>query len=141
MRSKYDSDYYGWAMDTAASLRAGRLDQIDAAATAEEIEGLGKWERRRLHGALVQLFLHLLKSKHQPNGAASWPVSIEKQRRQIGRIIEDNSSLKPLLSDPVFLDEAYGDAVLDAVIETGLSKSTFPVTCPFSAAETKLPQE
>jgi hypothetical protein len=136
MPSLYETDYFKWAMQTAAALREGRLEEIDREATAEEIEDLGKSERRSLHSALVQLFLHLLKSQYQPDVAgASWQISVEKQRRQIARIVKENPSLKPLLCDSAFVEDAYGDAVLDAVLETGLSKGVFPSTSPYGIAD------
>lgn len=139
MPSLYERDYYKWAMETAAALREGRLQDVDLEATAEEIEDLGKSERRSLQSALTQLFMHLLKRKYQPQLATvSWEVSIEAQRLNIADILEENPSLAPLLKDVVFVDKAYTKAVLAAVGETGLQKSTFPGKCPFGVADTKL---
>jgi hypothetical protein len=127
-------------METAKALRAGRIEDVDLAATAEEIEDLGKSERRSLHSAVVQLFLHLLKSKYQPNLAtASWKISIEKQRLKIADILDENPSLKPLMNDSRFMTKIYAEAVLDAAVETGLPKSTFPAKNPFTVADTKAP--
>jgi hypothetical protein len=137
MPSLYEIDYFKWAMDTAAALREGRIQDVDMEAAAEEIEDLGKSERRSLHSALVQLFKHLLKSKYQPQLATvSWEVSIEKQRRQVARLLEENPSLKTLLTCSDFMADVYGDAVLDAIVETGLPKGTFPAECPFTVADT-----
>jgi hypothetical protein len=138
MPSRYETDYYAWAMETARALRAGRIQDVDLAAAAEEIEDLGKSERRSLHSAVVQLFLHLLKSKYQPNLAtASWQISIEKQRLRIADILDENPSLRPLLKDVKFMAKVYTEAVLDAAVETGLPKSTFPAKNPFTVADTK----
>jgi hypothetical protein len=138
MPSKYETDYYGWAMETAAALRDGRLHEIDLAAAAEEIEDLGRSERRSLHSALVQLFLHLLKCKYQPNlESRSWQISIKKQRLKIAQILADNPSLASCISDSTFLADAYAEAILDAAAETGLAESSFPAECPFTAADTK----
>lgn len=134
MPSKYETDYYAWTMETSAALRDGRLQDVDLAAAAEEIEDLGKSERRGLHSAVVPLFLHLLKSKHQPNLATpGWRISIRKQRVKVSDIIEENPSLRPLLSDPAFIAKAYREAVLDAMIETGLLECAFPAECPFTS--------
>jgi hypothetical protein len=136
MPSLYETDYHQWAMETAAALREGRLEDIDLEATAEEIEDLGKSERRALRSAVVQLFMHLLKTKYQPHlDGASWQASIAKQRVEIAENIEENPSLKPLLSDPAFIKRAYLAAVLGAIEETNLPKETFPATCPFTVAD------
>jgi hypothetical protein len=139
MPSLYETDYHKWAMETAAALREGRLHDIDLEATAEEIEDLGKSERHSLESAVTQLFLHLLKTKFQPHLAgASWEASIKKQRVKIAKITSENPSLTPLLTNRTFLQDAYRDAVLDAVIETGLPESTFPAACPFGPDDLKV---
>jgi hypothetical protein len=51
------------------------------------------------------------------------------------RILRENPSFAPLLEQPDFIAEAYGDAVLDAMAETGLDASTFPSLCPYDAKE------
>ncbi len=57
----YDRDFYAWANEQAGLLRAGRLTDVDIAHIAEEIESLGKSEKRELVGRLAVLLLHLLK--------------------------------------------------------------------------------
>jgi hypothetical protein len=134
MPSLYETDYHKWAMETAAALREGRLQDVDLQATAEEIEDLGKSERHSLESAVEQLFLHLLKTKYQPHLAGtSWQASIKKQRLKIAKVTEENPSLEPLLTNTSFLKGAYRTAVLDAVIETGLPEATFPAACPFGS--------
>jgi hypothetical protein len=48
MSQSYDRDFYAWANAQAALLRAGRLSEADIAHIAEEIESLGKTEKREL---------------------------------------------------------------------------------------------
>ena len=62
-------------------------------------------------------------------------MSILKQIRTLRKILRENPSFGPLLEQPDFIAEAYGDAVLDAMAETGLDASTFPPECPYDAAE------
>ncbi len=40
MSDAYETDFYAWAMEQAALLRAGRLDAADIANIAEEIESM-----------------------------------------------------------------------------------------------------
>jgi hypothetical protein len=136
MPKLYETDYFAWTKNTAAALREGRVRDIDLAEVAEEIEDLGKSERRAFESALSQLFLHKLKWDYQPNlRGRSWEVSIQKQIRSLRKILRENPSFAPLLEQPDFVAEAYGDAVLDAMAETGLDASTFPSQCPYDAAE------
>ena len=63
----YDTDFYAWAHEQAALLRSGRLAEADIEHIAEEIETLGRAEKRELVRRLTVLLLHCLKWRFQPN--------------------------------------------------------------------------
>lgn len=129
--SLYEKDFYAWANQQAALLRAGKLDAADIANIAEEIESMGRTEKRELVSRLAVLLLHLLKWQFQPGlRSRSWTLTVREQRRQLLRHMKDNPSLKGTLAESI--DEAYGDAVIAAERETGLSSHTFPAACPFT---------
>ncbi len=46
--SLYERDFYAWANEQAALLRAGKLDSADIENIAEEIESMGRSEKREL---------------------------------------------------------------------------------------------
>ena len=52
----YDTDFYAWANEQAALLRAGRLSEADIENIAEEIESMGRSEKRELINRLTVLF-------------------------------------------------------------------------------------
>jgi hypothetical protein len=127
----YDQDFYAWSNQQAALLRAGDLQQADIEHIAEEIETMGRTEKRELISRLTVLVLHLLDWRFQPaNRGASWEASVRVQRNRLVDHLDDNPSLKPLT--PNAMTVAYRDAVLEAVAETGLPRATFPETCPWS---------
>jgi hypothetical protein len=127
----YDRDFYAWANEQAALLRAGRLSEADIEHVAEEIESMGKTEKRELASRLTILLLHLLKWQYQPSRrGTSWQATIRVQRRDLAVHMTDNPSLKATL--PQAIDQAYGNAMIEAVVETGLLESAFPVVCPWS---------
>ncbi len=129
--SLYEKDFYAWANQQAALLRAGKLDAADIANIAEEIESMGRTEKRELVSRLAVLLLHLLKWQFQPERRGkSWQFSIREQRRKLHRHMRDNPSLKAVLSEAIV--DAYEDAVADALKETSLPESIFPATCPFT---------
>jgi hypothetical protein len=131
----YDRDFYAWSNQQAALLRAGKLQQADLEHIAEEIESMGKTEKRELISRLTVLLLHLLKWRFQPaKRIASWEASIRVQRNRLADHLDDNPSLRPLA--PSALAAAYRDAVLEAAAETGLPGSTFPKTCPWTFEQT-----
>ncbi len=129
--SKYDTDFYAWTNEQAALLRAGRLSEVDVAHVAEEIESIGRGERRELVSRLAVLLLHLLKWAQQPDRRSkSWRLTIEEQRRQLARHLRDDPSLAASLDEA--MRDAYGDAVLRAERETELPRDMFPWSCPWS---------
>ena len=131
MSSLYDTDFYAWANQQAELLRAGRLSAADIEHIAEEIESMGKTEKRELVNRLGVLLLHLLKWQFQPERkGSSWQSTVRVQRRDLARLLRDNPSLKSKLEE--VMSDAYGDAILLAVGETGLPEATFPADCPWT---------
>lgn len=127
----YERDFYAWTTEQAALLRARRLSEADVEHIAEEIETLGRVEKRELVNRLAVLLLHLIKWAYQPERRGkSWRLTVEEQRRQLTRRLRDNPSLRAGLDEA--LADAYGDAVLRAERETDLPRDLFPWSCPYS---------
>jgi hypothetical protein len=130
--SLYDEDFAVWTAETARLLRAGRFDEVDIEHVAEEIEDMGKRDKRELHSRLTVLILHLLKWKWQPEKkSATWGSTIVMQRAELCRLFEQSPSLEDILQDAV--EDVYPDAMDVATVETGLPARTFPRKCPFTA--------
>jgi hypothetical protein len=129
--SLYDEDFAVWTAETARLLRAGRFDEVDIEHVAEEIEDMGKRDKRELHSRLTVLILHLLKWKWQPEKkSASWGSTIVTQRAELRRLFDQSPSLKAKVRDAV--EAVYSDAMDGATAETGLPARTFPRKCPFT---------
>ncbi len=129
--SLYERDFYAWANEQAALLRAGKLDSADIENIAEEIESMRRSEKRELVNCLAVLLLHLLKWSFQPAfQSTSWRLTIEEQRLRLEDHLKDKPSLKAQVG--VAMSTAYRLARVEAVRETGLVRSTFPETCPFT---------
>ncbi|HED1713394.1 TPA: DUF29 domain-containing protein [Klebsiella variicola subsp. variicola] len=131
MATHYDTDYYGWTQEQAELLRNGRLSELDTQNLLEEIEAMGRSERRELESRLEKLFMHLLKWQYQSDRQTrSWKLTIEEQRRKAVRVLTENPSLKHRI--PEIIADAYGDAVISAERETNIRRTVFPATCPWS---------
>lgn len=127
----YDHDFFAWTNEQSQLLRNGDLSKADIEHIAEELENMGKGEKRELISRLTVLLAHLLKWHYQPNRrGVSWEVTIENQRRALTRHLKDNPSLKSRL--PEALTDAYGDARGVARAETYLPRDVFPDDCPWS---------
>lgn len=129
----YDRDFHAWAGEQAALLRAGRLAEADIAHIAEEIESMGRGEKRELISRLKVLLVRLLKWRFQPAGRGnSWRLTIAEQRREVADHLDDNPSLRAQLDAAIV--SAYGGAILAAARETGLDPAGFPPACPWAFA-------
>ena len=94
----YDRDFFAWSLEQAKLLRAGKLVRADIEHIAEEIESMGRAEKRGLISRLSVLLLHLLKWRYQTEKRGpSWEASIRVQRNRLADHLNDNPSLKPLL--------------------------------------------
>jgi hypothetical protein len=132
----YDTDFYTWTQTQAALLREGAVAELDLVNLAEEIESLGKSDRRALGSHLKNLVLHLLKWHYQPRGRQtghSWQSSIINAQHDIAGLLEDSPSLRREL--PGLLVRQYPTARLLASNETRLPLATFPDTCPWTAEQ------
>jgi len=128
---EYDNDFYAWTVYNAKLLREGKLSEIDIEHIAEEIESMGKSEKRELLNRLALLIAHLLKWKYQSaRRSNSWKYTIKEQRLRLTRLLADSPSLKKELETKI--SDAYEDACYIALSETGLNEETFPVDCPFN---------
>jgi hypothetical protein len=138
MDDLYERDFYRWATEQAAAMRNKRCELealgIDWMNVAEELDTLGRSEKRELRNRLEVLLLHLLKWQHQPaHQGTSWRLTIEEQRNGVAEVLAENPSLKSMLDQS--LKDAYRPARRRTMIETGLSQSTFPLDCPWTATQ------
>ena len=112
-------------------MKAGALSEIDIENLIEEIESMGKSQKRALESRLTVLIMHILKWDYQPEyQSKSWKSTIITQRKEIIRLLRMNPGLRNTLND--LFNEIYNDAVEIASAETGLTESSFPKTCPYT---------
>jgi hypothetical protein len=136
MSVTYDQDVLAWSIEQAKLLREGRFSELDIEHLADEIEDVGKSERRELESRLAVLMAHLLTWQHQPERretSRSWLLTIREQRRSVERRIEKTPSLRALLDDAELIRDAWSDARVLASQETGLVD--FSEDCPWAIRE------
>ncbi len=131
MSTTYEKDIIVWSTEQAALLRAGMLSALDIEHIAEEIEDVGKSEKRHLSSRTAVLLSHLLKWEYQADRhSKSWTSTIGDQRKRIALALKATPSLRASLTDEDWLEEAWLDARLQARTETGLDN--FPASCPWT---------
>lgn len=130
----YHDDIVAWSQEQSRLIRARRFDLLDVVHIAEEIEDVGKSERRELASRMAVLLAHLLKWQSQPDRrGSSWQRTIKEQRRAIAAHIRETPSLKVSLDNEDWLEGVWADAVARAIEETGLDR--FPEDCPWSVEQ------
>ena len=130
----YDEDFYAWITATIELLRQRRFTEIDITHLAEELEDMGKRERRALESHIRNVTLHLLKWRYQPyKRSVSWRQSIRNGRIEIQKLLRDSPSLASQI--PQMVEDEYPAARADAIDDTGLTEDTFPTQCPFTAEQ------
>ena len=128
----YETDYLQWIETTAEKLHSRDYANVDWDNLIEEIEDMGRSERRSLESNLIVVLLHLLKWQYQPERrSGSWEGSIIEHRRRIKKALKESPSLQAYL-ESIFA-ESYVEAVKQAKAETGLPLEMFPLQCPYES--------
>ena len=127
--SLYEADFHAWTQQQARLVEHGQWAEVDRQHLVEEIESMGRAERRELGSRLSVLLAHLLKWQYQPHlRGRSRELTIREQRSQVDLVLQDNPSLRASLD--ATLRDAYRLAVFAALRETGLP--AFPAQCPYT---------
>lgn len=138
MSNLYDEDVIAWAEEQARLLRSRQWSQLDIDNIVEEIEDVGKSEKRELQSRMCALMAHLLKWAYQPGRRGhSWDKTIREQRAAIGRDLAKYPSHTALLHDPDWLGVAFGRARATTYVETG--QPALPDQLPWTLAQLMSP--
>ena len=93
----YGEDFVRWTEEQAAALRRAKDSTLplDWENLAEEIESLGKSDRRELRSQITRILRHLLKLEASPAAEprAGWRATIREARSEIEGVLEDSPSL------------------------------------------------
>jgi hypothetical protein len=106
-RTLYDEDFVAWSQQQAEALRStaqgGTNQALDWKNLAEEIESLGRSERRELGSRVRTIIEHLLKLEYSTvaEPRSGWRSSVRSTRVEIEDILETSPSLKNGLDSAV----------------------------------------
>lgn len=127
----YEADFYRWTVEQSAKLRSCQVEGLDSKNLAEEIESLGRHERRELRTHFNVLLGHLLKWHLLPDDRSKlWQVTIDSERREIHWILRDSPSLKDKLSE--IIKDSYESALYLVMLETAIDSKSLPADCPYT---------
>jgi hypothetical protein len=123
MGDLYDQDLVLWSEEQGRALRAaagaGWNAPIDWANVAEEIESLGRSERRALASHIAIVIEHLLKLQASPatEPARGWRDTIRRARQKIEDVLEESPSLRQEVADLVTRQTSRARALVRANFE------------------------
>jgi hypothetical protein len=125
----YKQDYYLWLRTTINQLRAGQFSSVDLENLIEELETMGRSQKRAMESLLIRLLEHLLKLKYwdseRERNEGHWKGEIRTFRRQIKKELKDSPSLKPYILE--IFEECYEEARKEASDRSQLPLDTFPI--------------
>jgi phenylpyruvate tautomerase PptA (4-oxalocrotonate tautomerase family) len=131
MSDLYERDFYAWANEQASLLRAGKLAAADIANIAEEIESIGRQEKRELIKRLTGLLVEFLKfNLRRPDDMQAFRLKIEILRANVAEISDDSPSLALLF--PELLSRAYEGARFETAIACDIEPDSFGPECPWT---------
>ncbi|APB34610.1 hypothetical protein GlitD10_2278 [Gloeomargarita lithophora Alchichica-D10] len=131
MRELYETDFALWLEQTAILLQKQDFQHLDLPNLIEEVESLGRSDKRELYNRLTTLFEHSLKRCFTDliQDYRGWTDTIRRNQKEIKKLLEDVPSLKIYVQQ--IIDECYQDALLLLKENPDYQSYPFPEICPF----------
>jgi hypothetical protein len=128
LNNLYNEDYYLWLEATVKKLKNGQVNELDLDNLIEELESMGKSEKRAIESLLTRLLEHLLKITYwqaeRERNLGHWSLEVTNFRYQISKIVADSPSLKTYIQE-IFL-ESYSAARKGVNRAMGMGKDCIP---------------
>ncbi|ELR97442.1 DUF29 domain-containing protein [Gloeocapsa sp. PCC 73106] len=129
VKTLYDKDFALWIDEIVSKLKNQDFNQIDWENVIEEIESLGKSQRKAVRSFLVRLLEHLLKRRYvlMSDCYRGWEIEIRNFRQRLKIELEDSPSLRLFVLE--ILSKSYQMALEN--VREGYPDTDFPDDCPF----------
>jgi Domain of unknown function DUF29 len=134
-RNLYEEDFYVWTEAQAELLRARKFDALDLDNLIEEVEALGRSEKKEVLNNASVVIEHLLKLQHSPaqEPRNAWRASVREHRRRLRRDLTPR--LRQILAAE--LGTLYAEVRDDAAAGMrdhgeDAAAVALPATCPYS---------
>ena len=138
-KTLYDTDFYQWTQETAKAIAQRDFKNIDWENLQEEIEALGRSEKREVKGLQRQLLTHLLLyqfwAANKEYYTRGWAKEITTFRIQLEDDIEQKTMYNYFVSE---LDRTYKQAkrlAAEKFKEAGFEPPSFPSQCPYTVEQ------
>jgi hypothetical protein len=126
IKELHDHDFNLWVEETKKAIQNRDFENMDWDNLLDEIDDVGKSEKRSLESYLERLIAHILKlqywSAEKERNYKHWKVEIINFRRRIKRLIKQNPSFNSLLAE--IYSEVFHDVVDAWKIEFDIPESS-----------------
>ena len=135
MKALYDQDFVLWASKTAELLKLKKFDDVDWENLIEEVECMGKSDRRAVESLLTRLIEHLFKlayhksERERERNVCHWVGEIASFRTQLGEWLE-TTTLTNHARD--YFQKACSNARKTLIQAKAVTRDAIPVEPPFS---------
>ncbi len=129
-KSLYEDDFLLWIEDVSQKLETRDFNNLDLDNLIEEIQNLGKSQKREVRSRLQTLLAHLLKRIYvdSPLDYNGWERTIREQRKEIRLLLEQSPSLRNYYIE--IFDQAWEAALSE--VQQEYKKTQFPNQWQFS---------
>ncbi len=129
IKTLYEQDFALWIEETVKQLKSRDFAQVDLENLIEEVESLGKSQRKAVRSFLVRLLEHLLKRRYvlMSDCYRGWEIEIRNFRQRLKIELEDSPSLKNFMLE--ILAKSYEMALEN--VQDSYPDIVFPDVCPF----------
>lgn len=129
VKTLYHQDFALWIEQTIKQLKSGDFSGIDLENLIEEVESLGKSQKKSVKSYLLRLLEHLLKRRYvlMSDCYRGWEIDIRNFRQRLKFELDDSPSLNNYILEMIpkcyeMALESFKDSYPDA---------DFPDICPF----------
>lgn len=141
MTKSYDEDVVAWSIEQAQIIRTGQFELLDREHVADEIEDVGRAEKREFEKRLSLLLAHLMIWLHEPERQSKdFASSIRLDRKHVAYHLKDKPSLQTCFADDDWLKMVWASSIVKAIAEVWASDlpdsiGEFPEICPWSMVD------
>lgn len=130
LKSLYEDDYALWLEKNIQLLASRQFKDLDYENLIEELESLGRSERKTAESLFKQLLIHLLLYEYwtseQLRNSDHWRLEIATFRDQLSDELESKTIYNHIVDH---LEPLYKRAVKLAVLKSGVR---LPIVCPYT---------
>lgn len=124
----YDQDFALWIETTVNQLKSKNFTELDLENLINEVESLGRQDKRELESRLITLFENAIKRRYVPmtDCYRGWENTLKRTQKELKKNLRDSPSLKNYFLE--ILNDCYQDAVDNLQDDYDIN---FPENSPF----------